>query len=72
MEVVIRVGVIVVFGFKEFLNEWDGVVGDGDCGIMVRFLYLFCINLFLIVCFFLGKCFYYLKCCFIIYFVYVG
>lgn len=32
LEAAIRAGATAVLGLKESLNEWDGVVGDGDCG----------------------------------------
>lgn len=38
--------------FKDLLNEWDLVVGDGDCGMMVKIVYFYCMNWICLVCFF--------------------
>jgi len=37
LEAAIRAGAQAVLNFKDALNEWDRLVGDGDCGTTVRF-----------------------------------
>lgn len=49
MEVVIRVGVILDVSFGDFLNDLGGIIRDGDCGFIVRIIYLYYVNWRLIV-----------------------
>jgi len=37
LEAAIRAGAQAVLNLKDALNEWDGLVGDGDCGTTVIF-----------------------------------
>ena len=36
LEAAIRAGATAVIRLRSALNEWDGIVGDGDCGSTVR------------------------------------
>lgn len=36
LEAAIRAGAQAVLNIKDMLNEWDSIVGDGDCGTTVR------------------------------------
>jgi hypothetical protein len=36
LEAAIRAGAQAVLNMKDMLNEWDSIVGDGDCGTTVR------------------------------------
>lgn len=36
LEAAIRASAQAVLNMKDMLNEWDSIVGDGDCGTTVR------------------------------------
>lgn len=56
LELAIEAASNAIINIKEDLNDWDGKVGDGDCGSTVSlFFYIFCPQISIdIICTILG------------------
>lgn len=42
LEAAIQAAATVIISLKDSLNEWDGKVGDGDCGSTVSLVFRCC------------------------------
>lgn len=42
LEAAIEAAATVIISLKDSLNEWDGKVGDGDCGSTVSLVFITC------------------------------